>query len=159
MEDPDCTLRLVEEALTNDDTEGLNATLQSLRPHDLSLVLIRGLITQLEDNEDLLHEMYGIVHTIERAAPHILYASLALEFTALASRAPYWTSILTGRLLNTSLESGDKFDGRTFIRMIRQQVEEGGWVIFEEVVRRLHGANKISDLIAKEVLVANSGSQ
>ena len=154
MNTPESVFERVRSMLRNGDSAGLGMVLEELKSDELTVPVVRVLLSCFEDNEDLLHEMYGILHTVERSSPPVVYEATSREFVALESRAPFWAALVVGRLLNASIASGDRFDARAFIERARWHLKDDVWQLFLKVVKGLHSRGKIPAPIGNALLDA-----
>ncbi len=111
----------LSDAIANHDYDKSNALMQKVWERRPSLEETCRLVDLLDDDYDDVGTMYGLVHTIERAAPEAMYDVIATKLASMVMRSPKWTRLIIARNLAAIEEQPTGHSARHFLDVIAEK--------------------------------------
>lgn len=156
MTPEDQDLRAVGEALEREDDESFARCLDQVLRRGSSAETAAGLLGLLRDEEDMHHQMFGLIHAIERLAPEHVYVAVASGLGQLWDRTQEWSEIVVARLLAARMHHGKGFDFGDFLRVFVAIGNERSRTAFASIVTTLGAVSNPSVELAEGVRAARA---
>lgn len=150
------TLRAADAAIETGDSDALSRCLDPRTLGHSHVELARGLLGLLRDEEDLHHEMFAIIHAIERLDPKHVYEAVAMSLPSLRARTKEWSEVVVGRLLAARNDQGRGFDYRAFVSTLRERASGSTLAALDEVMDALEAGENAGAPTRQGIMAARA---
>ena len=105
METPEQAVTALQKAIDRDGLSECMEQFNQLCDHGSAVIRPLLLMRNYHDNDDYLHEMYGVIHLVESFPPATYFAELAKSICDLRDSSPYLLWMLLVRIMNVRDEN------------------------------------------------------